>query len=359
MKKMVHKLMVAILATALTLFFAGQVLAIGTADDVTITNTASVTFSLGGITPPAVSSPPETFEVDTKVRPVVTTNGNTSVIAGVNDFALPFTVTNQSNSAGGSDFFQLSVEATPNTTDDFDMNNVEIWLDADGSGTLNAGDSQIGTLASPVVVSISNVSGSNSALYLIVADTPAAGGTPDTGIPDLNAVYSLVATAWTDPAGTNIALTEDTDGNDPNAHEVVWADDAGTAPSGDIVTDGFHSASGTYTTLATLDVSKAASNGSSGYHIPGDTVSYTITVDNPDTVEDASSVEISDTIPANTTYKDNTLDCAGLTGSSPFVNNGGWVAGTTAAGTISAVRCSGGTVAASGSGSMTFDVTIN
>ncbi|PLX92022.1 MAG: hypothetical protein C0619_06645 [Desulfuromonas sp.] len=360
MRSTMNKLMVAILATGLTLLFAGQVLAIGTADNVTITNTASVTFTLGGLTPPAVSSPPETFEVDTKVRPVVTSNGDASVIAGVNDFVLPFTVANESNTAGGSDFFELSVDT--GAADDFDMNNVEIWLDADGSGTLNAGDSNI--TGSPIV-SISNASGSNTAQYLIVADTPAAGGAPDTGTPGLDAVYSLVATAWAGAAVGDGALLDDSvanggDGtNDPDAVEVVYADDAGTAAGGDVATDGLHSAEGTYTTLATLDVSKAASNGTSGYHIPGDTVTYTITVDNPDTVEAASAVQIDDSIPANTTYVDNSLDCSGLTGSNPFVNDGGWAAGTTGGATTSAVRCTGGSIGGGGTGSMTFDVTID
>lgn len=360
MKRKMNKVMVAILATALTLLFAGQVLAIGTADDQTITNTASVTFSIGGTTPPAVDSPEVEIFIDTKVRPVVSNNGDTSVVAGVNNFAIPFTVTNQSNTAAGSDYFQLTIDGTDGT-DDFDMNLVGIYLDADGDGTLDAGELAI---ASPIV-SIDNT-GTNFKQYLIVANTPAAGSTPDPATPDFDAVYSLVATAWAGSAVGDGALLDDSvanggDGNnDPDASEVVYADDAGSAPTGDLDADGFHSAAGTFTTLATLSVDKIASNGSSStYHIPGDEVTYTITVDNPDTVEAASTVTVSDPIPVNTAYKPNSLTCT-LTGSATQVNSGaGWTLEAAASGAITDVRCFEGSIAASGSASMSFIVTIN
>ena len=88
-------------------------------------------------------------------------------------------------------------------------------------------------------VAIDN-SGTNFKQYLVVADTPAAGGTPDTGTAGIDAIYHLVATAWAGANDGDGALPDDSvanggDGlNDPDVTEVVYADAVGTAPSGDV-----------------------------------------------------------------------------------------------------------------------------
>jgi uncharacterized repeat protein (TIGR01451 family) len=345
-----------LIATVLVLFSTSTVWALGTADDQTISNQASVQFTIGATTTTTTSNT-ETFEVDTKVRPFVTSDGDSSVVAGVADFALPFTVTNEGNSAAGSEYFNLTYEVT--AQNNFTMNNVEIYLDVNNNGTYESGTDTL--ISNPV--QISNVSGSNSAQFLVVADTPAsngAGDATDTGVAGNTVTYSLIATA-SDAGGT--ALVADGDGNDPNATEIVFADDAGTAvgPPVDGVTDGFHSDSGIFTTLATLGVSKNAGDGTSGYHIPGDVVSYDIDITNGDPAQAATSVIVTDSIPANTTY--NAFLAGGCNGTREWSTNNQatWVGAEPATpSSTTDIRCTIASIAAGGgSETVTFSVTID
>ena len=297
-----------------------------------------------------------TFAVDTKVRPVVSTDGGTDVVAGVSDFALPFTVTNQGNSAAGSEFFEMSFEV--DGANDFDMNLVRIYRDVNGDGALDGGDVDI--TASPIE-SISNT-GSNFLQYLIVGNTPAsngAGNNTDTGVAGNTSTYHLIATAWAGGAIGDGALPADGDGNDPTLTEVVYADDAGTA-TGDVVLNGYHSDSGTFTTLATLGVAKTASDGTSGYHIPGDVVTYDIDVTNGDPTFPATNVIVTDSIPANTTYDAfAAVDCNGTREWSTN-NQTSWVtAEPVPASNTTDIQCTILSIAVGGSETVTFTVTID
>ncbi len=342
-------LLATFIVTTLVLLSTSPVWALGTADDQTISNQASVEFTINGTTTTTTSNT-ETFEVDTKVRPVVTNNGDTDVVAGVTDFALPFTVTNEGNSAAGSEYFVLTSEVT--AQNNFIMGNVRIYNDLGVIGTYEPGTDTL--ITTPV--QISNVSGSNSAPFLIVSDTPAsndAGDATDTGVGGNTVTYSLVATA-ADAGGT--PLVADGDGNDPAAHETVFADDAGTA-TGDVALDGFHSASGVYTTLATLGVSKTASDGTSGYHIPGDTVTYDIDVTNGDTTFAATNVVVTDSIPLNTTYVQIT-SCNGTPNWSTD-NKTSWVAIEPAPASVTDIQCTIASIAIAATETVSFEVTID
>jgi hypothetical protein len=344
------------IVTTLVLLSTSPVWALGTADDQTISNQASVEFTINGTTTTTTSNT-ETFEVDTKVRPIVTSDADTDVVAGVNDFALPFTVTNEGNSAAGSEFFEISIEV--DGANDFNMASVRIYRDVNGDGLLDGGDIDI--TASPIE-SISNVGGSNSLQYLIVGNTPAsngAGDNTDTGVAGNTATYHLIATAWAGALVGDGALGADGDGNDPALTEVVYADDAGTA-TGDVALNGFNSDSGDFNTLATLGVAKTASDGTSGYHIPGDVVTYDITVTNGDPTFPASNVIVTDSIPVNTTYDGFVAaDCNGAREWSTN-NQGSWViAEPVPASNTTDIRCTIANIAVGGSETVTFTVTID
>jgi uncharacterized repeat protein (TIGR01451 family) len=349
----------ALLVFAMLLLGAGQSWAIGTAADTTISNTASVQYTINGSTS-TKNSNTENFVVDRKIRMVVTTNGNATVVAGSNDYVLPFTVTNESNSqAADTDYFRLTISA--DGTDNFDMNNVRLYLDVNNDGVLDVGDTLLYTGIGGAAYNqvIGNIVGTNSKKYLIVADCPAAGGAPDTGLPNLNSRYDLIATAW---AGTVVGdgpLVADSDGNDQALSEIVFADGPGTAP-GDGALNGQHSDRGIYSTLATIGVAKATvGNGSvSGYHIPGDVVTYNITVTNGDPTYPATSVIVTDAIPTNTTY-DSFTACGGT--KEWFNNNTAvWeVAEPATKSYVTQVRCTIANIAVSANSVVTFKVTIN
>lgn len=305
--------MVTLLVAALVLVGTGQAWAVGTASDVTISNKASVTFTINAKTT-SVDSNTETFEVDRKIRPVVDwqDTANVSVIAGANDFALKFWVTNESNTAAGSDYFKLTVQED---SEDFPLANVRVYFDVNGNGTFDIGTDDV-TDYKDAIVSISNNSTANAnrATYFIVANVPTTD--PDAYIAGKLSSVHLVATAWADSGldgdGALTGFAYGSASNNQLSVENVYADDAGSATDDDAY-EGQHSDKGTYMVATPIAVTKDVGNGASGYQIPGDTVTYSITVGNTDTVYDATDVVIYDQIPDNVLFE-GTLTCpAGFT----------------------------------------------
>lgn len=359
--KRYSSLMVPLLVCAMLLLGTGHSWAIGTEADQTISNQASVQFTINGSTT-TTNSNLENFEVDRKIRVVVTSQGGASVVAGLNDYVLPFRIDNESNTATGTnDYFRLTIVDENAGATTFDMNNVRLYRD-DGSsiGSLDGTDTLLFTgVSGEVYETISNVSGSNSVRYLIVADCPPAGGTPDTAPSGLTAVYDLVATAWNGAAVGDGVMVQDSDGNDKALSEIVFADPAGTV-SGDAVNGGYHSGEGTYTTNATLGVAKLASGSTSGYNIPGDVVTYDITVSNGDTTYAATNVIVTDAMPANTTY--DSFLAAGCNGTREWSidNQTSWVAVEPAdKTTITDIRCTIASILVGASSTVSFKVTID
>lgn len=346
-------------AAAALVLTAGQSFAAGTETDagVAIANTANVNFTIGGVPSGPVPSNTVTFQVDHKINVVVANTGGTNVIAGANDYALPFTVTNLSNTAGGAaTWFKLTTIARG--TDNFDMTGVEIWQDTDANGTPDVNLTAAAILAGDTAVYI-QLTVDQFKNIMIVADTP---NNATTRTPGQTAQYDLVAQAWTTGNDAGVFLAEDTDGNDPTLSEIVWADAIGSA---DLITDGIHSAVGTYTTITPIAVVKGASNGTSGYQIPGDVVTYTVTVTN-NAATDATAVVIYDAIPANTDFSAGTLTCnasgLGVGGTPEYATDGTgtvWVGVEPAAASITHVRCNAGTAVAGGTITMAFGVAIN
>lgn len=370
MKRNMNRMLGTVVGSALALLVAGQVQAAGTTADTTISNTASVTFTIGGGTPPPVDSNTVEFEVDRKVAVVVanTDSGNVIVVPGKSDNVLTFTVTNNSNTAAGIDYFHLSTVADAGR--DFDMGNVRIYADTGSDvGVLDGTDVLLDATNNDRYYGI-NVD--TTVNFLVVADTPSDGTANAKN--DLSGLH-LVATAWNGTLATDGEMLQDTElsppnnTNDPTLSEIYFYDGTGTSGDGD--NDGIHSARGTYETNWTdLDVTKTESS-ATGYHIPGDIVTYTITVKNSDTASDATSVLISDQIPANTTFETGTLNCNSLSGSSEQYSASAkgtalasivWEGTETS--TVNFVGCSGGTIVKNdgtddGEGSMTFQVAID
>lgn len=231
--------------------------------------------------------------VDNKVNLTVTKNADVTVVPGSTDQALVFEVKNDGNT---TQRYALTFTNSAGIA----MEDVRIYLD---NGT-NAGVWDAGDTLYVDASTFGDVLADGTLQILIVADTPAAaaiGATAD---------YQLIAT--TVNAGTT-TVTSATVGANTAGVDVVFADIAGTA-AGDIVRDGKHSATGTYTVnllslvlnksvVVTWDPTNLFVNPKA---IPEAILTYTITA-SVSGIGTAADVVITDPIPANSTYAANSL----------------------------------------------------
>ena len=322
-------------------FPAGQAAyAAGTPSGISITNTATANYTVGG-TPLTSSATSPAVVVDNKVNLTVTKNGDATVSPGSTNQALTFQVKNDGNTAQR---YALSVVNSAGIV----MNNVRIYRDSgsspgvwDGTDTLYVDAGTFGDVLADGTLAI-----------LIVADTPAGATSGQT------ADYQLVAT--TVNAGTTTVTLPTLTANTPGV-DVVFADIAGTA-AGDGARDGKHSATGTYTVnLLSVSMSKSVDVVWDPYDlavnpkaIPGAKLTYTITASVTGTGT-AVAVVISDPIPANTTYVGGTLKLNSTGLSDGADADAGEVGGAPVKVTVRL----GDLTNASPVQTITFDVTIN
>ena len=273
-------------------FAAGPASSANKAGD-TITNTASVQFTVGGVVQSATPSDTADFLVDRLINVTVTSLGNTNVTPGSTS-ALKFTVTNNTNSVMDYNLAAMNVAG-----DEFDAGAFTFYLDTDASGTYNVGDTAVTYLdevASDAVITVFVVSTMpNPATPLVNGD---------------EAQVSLKATAHNaGVAATLGAATTETVGADTAGVDNVFNDLAGDY-TGDVARDGAHSDTGAYViSSASITVSKASAVVSDPVNsttnpkaIPGATMVYCIAVTNGSATSTAEAVTVTDAIPAGTTY---------------------------------------------------------
>jgi len=274
----------AALITGAALFglISQSALAANTASNTTISNSATVNYSVGATAQPAITSAAAQFVVDNKVDVTVTKTADASVIPGTTKQALAFDVLNAGNT---TQRYALSAVAGASTLTN-PIASTSIYLDVNNDKAWDAGDTlyvDAGTFL--------DVPAGNTLHVLIVADIPS----PETN--GQTAVYSLLAT--TVDAGL-LTVTAAGGANGAMTVEAAFADIAGTA---DVANDGKHSASATYTiSAALLTVTKTAAvysdpvNGVSATAkaIPGAVVTYSILIANAAGGATATSVSISD-----------------------------------------------------------------
>lgn len=326
-------------------------MAVGTASNTSIQNTAVVDYQVGGFDQGTVTSNNTSFLVDNRVDVTVASGAGTNVLPSSADQPLTFTVTNTGNTTQG-----YALTATNAAGDNFDMGNIRIYLEDGttpgfqiGEDTLYVAAANAGDLDPNGVIGTDDV----MTVY-VVSDTalsPTNGQTAD---------IDLLATTL-DAGTTNV--TADLGAADTAGVDVVFGDAAGTV---DAVTDGQHSAVNTYTVAITpLTLVKSSAIVSDPFNgitnpkaIPGATIRYSIVVSNPVAAPSAAtSVIIVDAMPVNTTYTAGTitLNTAAQTDAddSPTdesnfnVSNAGAVTVTIAS------------LAAGASVTITFDVTID
>jgi uncharacterized repeat protein (TIGR01451 family) len=293
-----------------------------------ISNTATVNYSVGSVAQTAVNSNANSFLVDKKVDLTVAKGTGATTVPGAANVGLPFTVANTGNA---SDSFTLTA-ANVGTGDNFDTSSYALYLDVNGNGIYDAGTDT--AISGPVTIA------RDASIKVLIVST-----IPGTVVDGNTANMTLTATTTS---------TKTTGAETATVIDVVFAD-AGN--------DGTETDTNIYTiSTANLAVVKSAvvvsdpvNSTTSPKAIPGAIIRYTITVTNNGAAA-ATAVTLTDNIPANTTYvaSSMTLNSAALTDAADVDG------GTTTGSPVTSVSVNAGTVAASGGvATVTFNVTVN
>ena len=273
----------------------------GTASGTTISNQATVDYSVGGVSQTQITSAAASFVVDTKIDFTVTevSGGATPTHPGQTNVVATFSVTNTGNSTQG---WVLTVANETGTTlfthvDDLDVTNLRTFVDSNGNGTYDAGTDTATNINS---LTASTTTTGVSVTVFVLADVP-AGATN-------NQYANVRLTARATPVGSTTPIAQ-TAGADTAGVDVVWAD-AGR--------DNSESAADQYAVSVALTLTKTAALISDPFNlttnpkaIPGAVMEYTIVVTNSSTVQDATAVSVTDNIPANTTFQPGSIQLNG------------------------------------------------
>ena len=313
---------------------AAPALAAGTTSGSTVSNTASVSYSVGGVAQPAVSNTPTVFTVDRKVvfrldetAPVATTTVAPGQLAAVTTF----TLSNTSNAP--MDFGLAVTQQTGGTgphggTDNFDALLPTIYNDTNGNGVYDAGTDLAITYADEVAADTSRT-------IFVVANIPAGRATGD--------VAAVTLTAQARDGGTAAvqgAVSTNTTGANTAGVDTVFADTAYDANN--TASDGFGVAKDDYTvSTASLTVVKTITPVSDGFNsaantklIPGAVVQYCIIVSNAIGGGTATGVSVTDPIPSTLTPVAGSVRING-TATAGVCNANGTAGGSIAGQTIS------------------------
>jgi hypothetical protein len=282
------------------LMLAQNALAVGTEAGTSVSNVATVDYAVGGVAQtPIESSPtgnstagtgagtPTAFVVDAVIDLTVSESDGSAVpvTPGQTGVVATFTVGNTGNTAND---FALSVAYLTcgngpfGDTDDEDVDNLSVFVDADANGTYEPG--------TDTSTFIDELAADATATVFVVADVP-LDATND-------AVANVQLTAEARASGSagalGAALVESTGADDPAVVDIVFGDDDGNA-----------AASGDHTFLvqsASLAITKSSVvvrdpvNGTTNPKaIPFAVVEYTIQIENTGSV-DAVGVRVTDVL---------------------------------------------------------------
>ena len=304
-----------LLAGAAVLASSGTAHAQSTPAGTTIANTAQASYSVNGTAQTATSNT-ATFLVDRKVNLTVINNAaaNTSVNLGGTAAVLSFRVTNNTNAP--QDFLltpnQSLIAGILSGTDDFDVSNVHVYVDANANGTYEAG--------TDTATFIDELAADANATVFIVGDVPT---TASANMAQLGLEVTVAAGGVAGTKGAALVATPLGTANSDTDVDIVFADPDDDGLLGfDAARNGRAWAYGAYeitTRNVALSVAKTATVLSDGVNtldpkaIPGAVVRYCLTVRNATALTPASDVVLTDVIPAGTTYVPGSINI-GLSG---------------------------------------------
>lgn len=328
------------LLAGLALGIAPAAFATGTDAGVTVSNTASVDFVVGGVNQPDVNSNTLNFLVDRRVLFTVAESGGaaTQVVPGSSGQVLTFTVTNDTN--GPIDIRlvaqQTGVTAPFGGTDNFNATGPSVFVENGlAAGYQSSGPNQDtgtfidelaeGGVATVYIVSSIGSGQVNGDVAAVALVGIAAGDTTTSGT---GAYTATVGTLGSDLTETNTSSTDD-----PAFIDTVFGDVAGdvnAAGAADTAGNGQHSDTDQYNVVtATIAVTKSSTvvsdpfnGGTNPKAIPGAVIEYCIDVNNTGTAA-ASTIILTDAIPTNTTFVSGSIKSAAAgTGAACTVGSG-------------------------------------
>jgi hypothetical protein len=314
----------ALIAAGLAFGAAQNVMAVGTASNTPISNTATLTYDVGGVTQTPVASNTETFAVDNKINLTVVRVDAAAVPVIPGQVAatplpnppayLTFTVSNLGNTT--QDFILSNTTPAAGATSpfggttEFAASTCRTFVDSNTNGTLEIGTDLEATY-------LNDVAANGTRTVFLSCNTPiTATNTQD-------AVVGLIAEA-VDAAGSvgspsaSYTVAQLTAVNTQLGVEIVAADTAGTE-SGDVARDTKHSDRSAYVIqTATLSVAKSVAtlcdpfnSTTNPKNIPGAVVRWTITIANTGSVS-ASLATIADALATpSTTFDPDLITGAG------------------------------------------------
>ncbi len=302
-----------------------QAQAAGTVATTSIQNRATISYSVGGNAQTPIESSPTgnstpgtnagastVFLVDNKVDLTVTEIAGAATIVnpGQLNAVATFLVTNTGNASQAYQLTPTNVTggALFGNTDNSDVGNLRVFVDANNNSTYDDTATSITTLAPDASVRV-----------FIVADVPVTA----TNLQYSNVRLTAAAAANNTP-GTLLAESAGADG--AGTVEIVFADGSGTG--GEAARNGRFAADDQYAVQsAALTVQKTSTVISDPFNattnpkaIPGATVEYGVTVTNTGAAA-ATGLVFADPIPANTTFVQNVY--SGATRDVRLTNGGG------------------------------------
>lgn len=302
--KKTTQLLGAVSATALIVMSSSPALAVGTTAGTDITNNVSVTFDVGGQTQTPVTDD-DTFTVDRKIDVNVNFTGATpvSVSPGQTQAALAFDVTNLSNAT-----VDLSLTSILTAGTGANISNFEIYLDADGDGSLSAGEIAAGPITFLDEVAADDGLGTETISVIVVADIDVDAIDGDT--------FDVVLVADAHEAGSAGSLGAEitaTAGANTAGVDTVLADGNGGTGE-DLDNDGDFSDQGQFevagAVITVVKSSRIISDPVNGISadakaIPGSVIEYCIAVSNAADAATAQNVNVADDLPADVTFTEN------------------------------------------------------
>lgn len=329
--KSTSKMLGATSALALFAFGATTAHAAGTTAGDSITNTATISYQVGGIDQNDQTAS-DTLVVDRKINLTVAEVGTATTIVtpGSGSQVTTFTVTNTSNAP--LDFALEALQQSGGTaahggTDTFTANSVRIYLD-NGDNTFDASSDTLVTF-------LNEVAADATRRVFVVSDIPL--GLANASV----AGVALRATAREagDAAMQGAALTQTTGGNTAGM-DTVFADGIGTddgdRDAAQSARDDYTVATATLTILKTSRIVSDPVNGTTNPKmIPGATIEYCIAVSNASGASDAAAITVNDPLPTTVTYDSSFgVKVDGTVSGGVCLPNGA-TAGTESAGTVS------------------------
>lgn len=342
--KTTKQLLGAVSAFALVAMTSAPALAEGTSAGTTISNTVNVTYEVGGIVQNAETAT-DNFTVDQRVNVNVEYIGPaTSVSPGQQDAVIAFDVTNLSNS-----IVDLDLAAALTAGTGANIANFQFYLD-DGDNVFDAGDT--------LVTFLDEVGEDQTRRVFVIADIGLNAANGDEFDVTLTANAHAGSTAGT--LGSELVATS---GANTSGIDTVLFDGQGAT---DGVRDGAFSDTGTYevagalvtVTKASRVVSDPVNLTNNPKAIPGATVEYCIRVANAAGAATATDVNVTDNLPSDVTFVDDSIringdaDCANGAVGGTFAAGGGTAGADLVSGTLL-------DIAESQTRSLYFQVTIN